>query len=78
MQKMLKVTETEETIGFFCHIFIFDGISIRGGGQAPGYAYGSGIIQTGPVQTDRVLVFRSHYNQCLVFSITINFKIKFA
>ena len=33
-QKMLKETETEETIVFFCHIFIIGSISI-GGGPAP-------------------------------------------
>ena len=42
---MLKRTEIEEPIGFFCHIFIISGIAIGGGGrpQAPappsGYAY---------------------------------------
>ena len=28
---MLEVTETEETIGFFCHIFVIGDISIGGG-----------------------------------------------
>ena len=28
---MLKETETEETIGFFCHIFIIGSILIGGG-----------------------------------------------
>ena len=41
---MLKETESEETIGFFCHIFIIVGISIGGGpgtlALSPGYTYG--------------------------------------
>ena len=37
---MLKETEAEETINFFCHIFIFGGILIGGtAAPAPGYAY---------------------------------------
>ena len=39
--KMLKETETEETIVFFCGIFNIGSISIGGGGGPgpPGYAY---------------------------------------
>ena len=38
---MLKETDTEETIRFFCHIFIIGGISIGGLGPwaPPAYAY---------------------------------------
>ena len=37
---MLKETDTEEIIRFFCHIFMIGGISIGGwGNRAPGYAY---------------------------------------
>ena len=36
---MLKVTETEETIGFVVIIFILGGISIGEGGGPPCYAY---------------------------------------
>ena len=32
---MLKKTETEETLGFFCHIFIISSISIGGEGGLP-------------------------------------------
>ena len=32
---MLKETETEETIVFFCHIFIIGSISIGGGPGPP-------------------------------------------
>ena len=41
---MLKETESEETLGFFCHIFIIGGISIAGGpgtlATSLGYTYG--------------------------------------
>ena len=32
---MLQETETEETLGFFCHIFVMGDISIEGGSRAP-------------------------------------------
>ena len=32
---MLKAIKTEETIGFFCHIFTIGGVSIWGGAGPP-------------------------------------------
>ena len=72
---MLKVTETEETIGFFVTFLSLVAFQL-GGGRDPSQAplMAAGLFKS----RYRVLVLRCHYSPPAVFSIKINYKINFA